>query len=496
MQAEHCDKCGKLTTEPHNWGRLYRETTEIQKNPNNVNREDYLLCLWRRPLQLLSIGKAFFTPKCKFEFRNISQCRYCRHKCYYIQTRQKRNITYNEANDTLTYEEYMYFEFDAEKSYPNSENDTVVVVNAALNVLFNMLSSIFPENLQYLIDKTWQNVFPDTETLFHTVQVGDILFNGYRFCDPQQYQNISAIEDFAWLVCSTFRLLNVPVLETEDDGSLNFAFFKWKQGKHSGVFNIGAGIKDVSKLGLIHSWNGYFYLDMWKGQLSSCNKVRGRDSVLYQPFLKEDEEVDIFAVDICRVSSIYYVRDEEVLNIKGQRRKLREDTFSISQNSGNECFCTDTVRDLYGEQKCLPDGFFDLQPCFGAPIVGSFPHFLYGDDNYTSTVRGLNPNEESHETYAILEPITGTPLAGYKRIQFNAILKPLQGVNVTQVRNTMLPILWVEEGVEINDELADIFKSKFLNVLQAAEILKWVLIGVGGAVFIGFGSNFTHKMEE
>ncbi|KRT85869.1 hypothetical protein AMK59_1040, partial [Oryctes borbonicus] len=193
---------------------------------------------------------------------------------------------------------------------------------------------------------------------------------------------------------------------------------------------------------------------------------------------------------VFRVSSIYYVGDEEVLNIKGQKRVLREDTFSISRNAENECFCTNTVSDLYSEQKCMPDGFFDLEPCFGAPIIASLPHFLYGDDNYTSTVDGLNPNKESHETYAVLEPITGTPLVGYKRIQFNAMLKPLQGVNVTQVRNAMLPILWVEEGVEINDELADTFKKQFLNLLQAIEILKWVLIGIGGAMFVGCGSAY------
>lgn len=36
-------------------------------------------------------------------------------------------------------------------------------------------------------------------------------------------------------------------------------------------------------------------------------------------------------------------------------------------------------------------------------------------------------------------------MSGYKRIQFNAMLKPIEGVNVTQVRNAMVPILWVEE---------------------------------------------------
>ncbi|KAI4470890.1 scavenger receptor class b type-1 sr-b1 [Holotrichia oblita] len=361
----------------------------------------------------------------------------------YKQTRQKKNITYHEHNDTLSYVEYVHFEFDAEASFPHTEDDKLIIVNVVLNVLFNMLGNFLPSNIQYLIDFFWKNVVTDTDNLFHSVRVGDILFDGYKFCNSE-YETDDNSTDVSWLVCFGMSLMDNGIIEAEDDGSLSFAFFRTKQDKHDGIFNINAGIKDVSKLGIINSWDGRFYLNTWNGRLSWCNRVTGGDSVIYAPFMKPEDNVEIFATDLCRVAEIYYAGNEYISEIEGHRRILREDTFSISQNPNNECFCTGN-RDLYNEQQCLPDGFFDLQPCLGAPIIASFPHFLHGDANYSSTVIGLNPDKESHETYAIIEPTTGTPLSGYKRIQFNAMLKPIEGVNVTQVRNAMVPILWVEE---------------------------------------------------
>ncbi|KAI4470891.1 scavenger receptor class b type-1 sr-b1 [Holotrichia oblita] len=268
-----------------------------------------------------------------------------------------------------------------------------------LQVLFNMLGNFLPSNIQYLIDFFWKNVVTDTDTLFHSVRVGDILFDGYKFCNSE-YETDDNSTDVSWLVCFGMSLMDNGIIEAEDDGSLSFAFFRTKGD-----------------------------MEEYRTIVTPCINT------VFIPLIQNIS---------FRVAEIYYAGNEYISEIEGHRRILREDTFSISQNPNNECFCTGN-RDLYNEQQCLPDGFFDLQPCLGAPIIASFPHFLHGDANYSSTVIGLNPDKESHETYAIIEPTTGTPLSGYKRIQFNAMLKPIEGVNVTQVRNAMVPILWVEE---------------------------------------------------
>jgi len=42
----------------------------------------------------------------------------------------------------------------------------------------------------------------------------------------------------------------------------------------------------------------------------------------------------------------------------------------------------------------------------GAPIVVSFPHFLYADWRYVNNVKGLSPNETNHEIFVNLEPVS------------------------------------------------------------------------------------------
>lgn len=66
----------------------------------------------------------------------------------------------------------------------------------------------------------WSELFADTDTVFHEVRVGDILFNGQKFCEP------SNLNEYSIYVCEALKLLNLEVLDTEEDGSLSFAFFK------------------------------------------------------------------------------------------------------------------------------------------------------------------------------------------------------------------------------------------------------------------------------
>jgi len=39
------------------------------------------------------------------------------------------------------------------------------------------------------------------------------------------------------------------------------------------------------------------------------------------------------------------------------------------------------------------------------PIAASFPHFLNGDQALVKSISGLNPTEENHGSYLIVEPV-------------------------------------------------------------------------------------------
>lgn len=48
----------------------------------------------------------------------------------------------------------------------------------------------------------------------------------------------------------------------------------------------------------------------------------------------------------------------------------------------------------------------------------------------------------------------------------------------------LFPILWVDEGIELNEEMVDLLKGQLTNVLNLINILQWTFVGVGSAMFV------------
>jgi nitrate reductase NapE component len=46
--------------------------------------------------------------------------------------------------------------------------------------------------------------------------------------------------------------------------------------------------------------------------------------------------------------------------------------------------------------------------------------------------------------------------------------------------------LWLEEGVELSDDLIDQLKNDLINVLLIITIVQWSIVGIGAALIIGF----------
>lgn len=60
--------------------------------------------------------------------------------------------------------------------------------------------------------------------------------------------------------------------------------------------------------------------------------------------------------------------------------------------------------------------------CTGAPIVVSFPHFYQADEKYVKAIEGMNPNEEEHETYLDINPVSGVDTLSFRGFTATALI--------------------------------------------------------------------------
>lgn len=49
----------------------------------------------------------------------------------------------------------------------------------------------------------------------------------------------------------------------------------------------------------------------------------------------------------------------------------------------------------------------------------------------------------------------------------------------------LVPALWVDEGLELNDEMSDLIKGDLTYVLLTINIVQWTIVGIGVALVIG-----------
>lgn len=79
--------------------------------------------------------------------------------------------------------------------------------------------------------------------------------------------------------------------------------------------------------------------------------------------------------------------------------------------------------------------------------------------------------QEQHEVYIDFEPLTGTPISAWKRLQYNIFIFPV--LKFKPMRNfpdALLPLVWVEEGIELSD--APDLLNHLMSILNLVTVLK------------------------
>ncbi|XP_012267137.2 sensory neuron membrane protein 2-like [Athalia rosae] len=397
----------------------------------------------------------------------------------YKQYRRKINIT--REDDILSYYQRQHYEFDAEASYPLTDTDEITILNLPLMSILLTTERLHGSGSTelFVLNTVIRYLFNEPTSIFLTTTPRDFLFDGiYINCNDTRYLQKR--------VCDEIGANAPPTLPRLEDGRFRFSLLGHKNTSHDGRYSLNSGIHDARALGEIVTWENSDTLSTWL-ENSTCNNIIGTDGSVFPPYRTEESVINVFSTDICRSMRLEYNTTTTLAGIKGLRYAVVDTALASPRNNPeNECFCLNQTLGITGDDGCLLDGALELLNCQGAPVVLSFPHFYDADEAYQNGVIGLNPVESKHRMFLDLEPTSGTLLRGNTRVQFNMFSKPISRIKLTENLNTtLMPIVWISEGIVLNGELIGVLNRTLFDVLTLVSTIEWVVIIAGMLLFTG-----------
>ncbi|XP_077984815.1 platelet glycoprotein 4-like [Glandiceps talaboti] len=368
----------------------------------------------------------------------------------YSQKQVKHNITFHD-NGTVSYDPVSTYIFIPEMSVGH-ENDTFTGLNGPLVIIASLLRSM-PSIVERLGDIL--AIIMNDSQLFKTFTVKDLIF-GYD--DP------------------IFKLI-YDLTGTLLVQSPQFGILVGKNNTSYQTMCVFTGVDDISKLNIIDRWNGKSDLNYWTTQYA--NMINGTDASLNPPFMDEYDPHYVYDSVVCRSLDAEFDQPTSVHGIDCNRFHISKKTLaSPEENPDNIGFCTPDAN------HCLPSGLLNMSNCqHGAPVVLSFPHFLYADPSVI--LPNMNPQKEEHETILDIHKLTGVTLKAAKRMQFNIHVIPDKFFGqLSKVQEVIFPLIWLNQSYMIGDEDAAKFKSAVEVPLEISEIVQWVILGIGGFILL------------
>lgn len=165
------------------------------------------------------------------------------------------------------------------------------------------------------------------------------------------------------------------------------------------------------------------------------------EGVLYPQYLNKNDVLLYWRKSVCKIMPLYFDKEIVVDDVPVFRYNLSENVYDRVRN-GTDCYDT---------SPSLPAGVSDASKCyFDFPMVVSYPHFYTGHPPKDYYVTGLKPDRNKHNSYVIVEPVTGTPFRQVARMQSNVLINDLSGFGkeYDKFSNLVLPLFWGEYNQE------------------------------------------------
>ncbi|XP_063632609.1 scavenger receptor class B member 1-like [Cydia splendana] len=211
------------------------------------------------------------------------------------------------------------------------------------------------------------------------------------------------------------------------------------------------------------------------------------EGVMYQQHITKKDILLYWRKTVCKLMPLYFDSELTVDNVSVYRFNLSESVFE--RTNGTDCYNTEPP---------LPPGLSDASKCYyNFPMVVSFPHFYTGGLPKDHYVTGLQPDRYKHNSYAVVEPLTGTPFRSVARMQSNLHLKDLSGFSegYNKFSNLIIPLFWAEynqEGLPKRIQGTIFFMTVILPPLTTVVLTATLLL----ACFIIFRQIYIHNFKN
>ncbi|XP_022698100.1 lysosome membrane protein 2-like isoform X1 [Varroa jacobsoni] len=347
---------------------------------------------------------------------------------------EKFDIKFHE-NSTLSYREKKWYQFLREESI-GGYNDIITTVNVPYAAVAQRLKdggTVAKSTATFTLNGLGQ-------TVMHAKQVGELTFEGYPDFLILVANAVEAgkKEDsgFGTILGTGLRIFT-NVLAAEPDVQGSFGYFVDRNNTDDGIVTIFTGEDNRQKINRVNVVNGHTELTTWPQH--KCNKIKGTMGHLRPPMSSRENPLLIFVPDICRSLPLRYENVSVYEGLSTLRFVAGRETFN---NSGPDpCFA--------GSRK-FKSGVMDIGPCKkGAPLVISFPHYLFADEAHQNSVIGLNPRKEAHQFYLESDPLTGVTVSVRARFQVGVVMERVHGLgNLGTIFDGTIPLFWQELQLE------------------------------------------------
>ncbi|KFQ25796.1 Scavenger receptor class B member 1, partial [Mesitornis unicolor] len=363
----------------------------------------------------------------------------------YREYRYKTNITFHD-NDTVSFLEYRQLFFEPDRSN-GTEEEYIVVPNMLL-----MGAAVMMENLPNFMKLLLSGALAGLkQEAFMNRTVGEIMW-GY--------------EDSLIDTVNAFVPGLIPFKG-------KFGLFIELNNSDSGLFTVNTGMKDISKVHMVDSWNGLKEVDYWGS--SQCNMINGTSGEMWPPFMSPTS-LEFYSPDACRSMTLVYKQSGKFKGVPTYRFVAPKTLFANGTDyAPNEGFCP-----------CMQSGIQNISSCrLNAPMFISHPHFYNADPALVDAVEGLHPSKDEHELFLDVHPMTGIPMNCSIKLQLNLYIRKVPGIMQTgNIKPVVLPLLWFAESGSIEGAVLKQFYSNLVLLPSLLDYLQYILLGLSVPLII------------